>query len=387
VNKKILCVDDDKTILEAYQRRLRKTVELDIAVGPTEGLEAMKTRGPYAVVVADFRMPEMNGVVFLTHAKKLAPQTVRMMLSGNADLETAMNAVNEGSIFRFLTKPCPPNVLETALLAGVEQYRLVTGEKELLEKTVSGSVRLIMDLLFLLDPEATERAARLKEPLREAIQAMHLENGWTLELAGLLSTIGMVTLPKEVREKLRHQMPLSPKEEELLACVPEIGHRLLSNIPRLEQVAQIILYQDKHFDGTGLPKDNTQGEAIPVGARVLKAVADFAHLRVRGLSKEEALNQLSERQGWYDTHVLAAIFGSSEREFAPTQSFQMTALSVSLAQLQVGDRLLSDIMSRDDRILIGAGPQVTSPLLERIRNYAALVGVKEPFRVQRIVAS
>src|SRR5829696_4359 len=135
---KILCVDDERNVLEAYQRSLRKEFHIEIATSGAEGLAAVESQGPYAVIVSDMRMPGMDGIRFLAKVKEKAPDSVRIMLTGNADQQTAIEAVNEGNIFRFLTKPCPPETLAKALSAGLQQYWLVVAEKELLEKTLSG---------------------------------------------------------------------------------------------------------------------------------------------------------------------------------------------------------------------------------------------------------
>ena len=132
MNEKILCVDDEPNILEAYRRTLRKRFELDVACGGEEALQAIAQRGPYAVLVADMRMPGMNGVELLAKVRQIAPLTVRMMLTGNTDLQTAIDAVNQGHIFRFLTKPCSPEDFANALEAGLEQHRLLTAERQLL---------------------------------------------------------------------------------------------------------------------------------------------------------------------------------------------------------------------------------------------------------------
>jgi len=115
MEQKILFVDDDANILAAFRRHLRKRFHFDTALGPEEGLKAVVEKGPYAVVVSDLRMPKMDGIEFLTHVKEIAPDTVRMMLTGHADLHNTIEAVNEGNIFRFLTKPCPVDELSKAL--------------------------------------------------------------------------------------------------------------------------------------------------------------------------------------------------------------------------------------------------------------------------------
>src|SRR5262249_53231752 len=125
MSTKILFVDDDASILTAFQRNLRKQFALDVAIGGSEALRAMSAKGPYAVLVADMQMPEMNGLEFLKKAEEISPQTVRIMLTGNADQKTASDAVNLGHVFRFLTKPCSTEELAATLKAGLEQYLLV----------------------------------------------------------------------------------------------------------------------------------------------------------------------------------------------------------------------------------------------------------------------
>ena len=162
MTEKILCVDDDPNILLAYQRALRKRFHIDSALSGGEALEAIANRGPYAVLVADMRMPEMNGVELLKRVKENAPDTVRMMLTGSADQQTALEAINEGHIFRFMTKPCPPKMLAKVLEAGLVQYRLIMAERDLLTKTLSGSIKMLTEVLSLASPMAFGRASRVR---------------------------------------------------------------------------------------------------------------------------------------------------------------------------------------------------------------------------------
>src|SRR5882672_12238327 len=144
--EKVLFVDDEPPVLEGYQRLLRREFEVETAVGGEQGLTSIQGRGPYALVVSDMRMPGMDGVQFLSRVKQLAPDTVRMVLTGQADMTAAMNAVNEGNIFRFLTKPCDKETLSKAITTGFVQYRLVMAEKVLLENTLMGSIKVLSDV-------------------------------------------------------------------------------------------------------------------------------------------------------------------------------------------------------------------------------------------------
>ena len=272
---KVLFVDDEPNVLFAYQRELRKQFDVETALGAEEGLRAVGTRGPFAVVVSDFRMPRIDGNRFLTVVKKVAPDTVRMILTGYADVNTAINAVNEGNIFRFLTKPCAADVLTKALQAGIEQYRLITAERELLEKTLSGSIKVLTELLALVNPEAFGRCSRIRNCVRKIAEQMELPDLWQLETAALLSQIGCVIFPEEVLKKLVANQELSKGEAQAFSMHPGIGSSLISSIPRMETIADIIKYQEKHFDGMGFPLDSRKGSDIPVGARLLKVALGF----------------------------------------------------------------------------------------------------------------
>ncbi len=167
MSERILCVDDDENILDAYKRALRRQFQIETAPGGQQALGMMDARNPYAVIVSDMRMPGMDGVQLLATVKQRAPESVRIMLTGNSDQQTAMEAVNEGNIFRFLTKPCPPDKLAKALTAGIEQYRLVTAEKVLLETTLSGAIKVLTEVLSLTNPTAFGHASRVRRIVRK----------------------------------------------------------------------------------------------------------------------------------------------------------------------------------------------------------------------------
>jgi FixJ family two-component response regulator len=133
---KILFVDDDPEILEGFQRLLRKEFVVTVASGGQEGLAAIKQDGPFAVVISDMRMPGMSGAEFLAKMRQKAPETVRMLLTGQTDMHAAIDAINEGNIFRFLTKPCRKEDLVNAINLGLAQYHSVVAEKELVKKAL-----------------------------------------------------------------------------------------------------------------------------------------------------------------------------------------------------------------------------------------------------------
>ena len=272
---KILLVDDDPNLLAGMSRQLRGKFTVATALSGPEGLLALRDQGPFAVVVSDMRMPEMNGIQFLSEAAKLAPDTVRMMLTGNTDLETAMHALNEGNIFRFLVKPCNRTTMEWALSDGIKQYRLVRAERELLEKTLKGSVKVLTSVLELVNPLAFSQTSRVRHYVRQVVQQLKLENMWQYELAAMLSQLGCVTVPADTLARLFAGAELPEEEAAMYRQHPKIGGQLLENIPRLEIVARMVAGQSLSLREHGVDAHELPTDIGVLGALILHAAADF----------------------------------------------------------------------------------------------------------------
>ena len=372
---RILCVDDEPSVLDGLARNLRQRYALETAGGGEEGLEILQRKGPFSVVVSDLRMPGMNGIVFLTRVRGLPPDTVPILLTGQADLEAAIAAVNDGHIFRLLSKPCPTATLLKALEAGVEQYRLVIAERVLLEKTLHGIIKALVEILAMVHPAAFGRATRAQQSVRELANHFDIRDRWPVEVAALLSQIGCVALPPATVEKLYRGGLLSGTEQPMVDRLPTVVQQLLAHIPRLEPVREILLCQGKGYGGEGSPHDGLRGEAIPWGARALKAVLDLDVLETQGLPAQEAIEVLRGREGGYDPKIigaLACIRGNSLRT--------ANVKELPLDGLRLGMVFAEDVTTPTGLLLVAKGQEVTPGLLERIRNFSISLGVKEPIR-------
>src|SRR5271154_4143110 len=220
MKERILCVDDDALVLSAYQRLLRKDFITDVAQGGAAALQLMKDNAPYAVVLTDMRMPSMDGNRFLSQVKTKYPMSVRMMLTGYADQRTAIDAVNDGHIFRFLTKPCSPEILMQALRAGIRQYHLQTAEHDLLDQTLGGCVDLLIELMALSDPTTFARTQHMRERIQLITKHMGEGDSWEIGTAAMLAPIGSATIPPLVLLKSRAGRTLSSAEMDMLKRVP-----------------------------------------------------------------------------------------------------------------------------------------------------------------------
>jgi response regulator RpfG family c-di-GMP phosphodiesterase len=366
---RILLVDDEENILQGYHRVMRKTFDMEVALGGSEAMRMLEEGGPFAVIVADMQMPGMSGLELLEQVRGRYPDIVRIMLTGNSDQRTAVDAVNHGQVFRFLTKPCPPEELELALRAGLRQHHLVIAEKELLEQTLTGAINLFSELLAGVDPVMFSRSQVVRGRCGPLARRLGCEAVWEVEIAALLAPIGRIMLP--LREAMGR-----PEIEALLRAVPEVGARLLHPIPRLEGVARMIRYQAKGFDGSGLPEDVVKGEAIPLGARILKVLWDFSELEHTRRSRVVALEELRLRPKAYDPSVLEALAEllASGHQATVTRAFR-------LRDLRAGMVLAAEIRSAEGVLVLPEGLRLGSGHLELLATLARLMELQEPVAI------
>lgn len=285
---KILFVDDEPAVLDGYRRSLYKEFSIDTAYCGSDALDMIANSGPYAVVVSDMRMPGMDGVRLLSQVRTISPDSVRVILSGYADFHSAMNAVNDGAVFRFLTKPCESLVLKLALSACIEQHRLITAEKELLEKTLIGCVEALVEVLSLTNPAAFSRALRIRRYVQSMIAELNLFPSWKFEMAALLSQLGCVTISPKIIELARRGEPLSSTQQKALERHPAIASDLLRKIPRLEEIAWMVSQQNTRFDSSGA---DTASDLV-IGAEVLRVATEFDDMKAKGVGDTEARERL-----------------------------------------------------------------------------------------------
>ncbi|HEY1464174.1 MAG TPA: HD domain-containing phosphohydrolase, partial [Terriglobales bacterium] len=277
---KILFVDDDAETLENYRQLLESEFKVETAVGGQEGLAAMDTRGPYAIVVSDMRMPGMSGIEFLAKARVVAPDTVRIMLTGHADVNVAIEAVNQDHIFRFLTKPCEFESLRSSLGAALVRYRLVAAEKEILENTLVGGIKVLTDVLGAVSPEAFGRSLRITQYVRHLISKLNLPAPWRLEAAAMLSQLGCITLDSELLRAAYAGTTLSAEEQARFNAHPAAARDLLVSVPRLEAVAWMIGEQLEREISQNPPHVATlSSDVVVMGAKMLKLAVAFDALR------------------------------------------------------------------------------------------------------------
>lgn len=380
MNKKVLLVDDDKNILDSYRRQLYMQLDLHTAQDAESALIILREKGPFSVVVSDFKMPGMDGIKFLEKVKEIAPDTVRVMLTGYAEVDMAINAVNQGNIFRFLTKPCPIKDFMMIITAAREQYKLICAERELLEQTLKGSIKLLIDILSISNPKEFNQLSRLRDLSKRIGLRLQVDNLWEIELALMLSAIGIITIPGYIIQKKEKGEELLPDEEQMYLLHPLTAKSLLTNIPRLENIAEGIAYQMKNYNGEGPPDDGMKGEEIPVIGRILKTVLDFNSILKKRWSIKYTLDYMQENKDSYDPDVLAALIMEVENLGSWSEKGFETKL-ISLTDIAVGMILVQDIFDDKGLILLTQGQEITPILRKRLLNFATNKNINNSIRV------
>ena len=371
---RILFVDDEPNVLSGYRRTLRGRYSVVTADSGEAGLGELNTAAqsgnPFHVVVSDMRMPNMNGAEFLAKVRDVQPECIQMLLSGQADLESTIAAVNDGNLFRFLHKPCSPQDLDHALTAALRQYQLVGSEQELLERTLTGMVDVLTQVLALASKEVIARTDRVRSMIGVMIDALD-ERDWRLPLAAMLSQVGCIAVPPAVLEKVQKGL-LAHAERDVFLGHPATGRQLLERIPRLEDIARWIGEQTVAVRGAPLllpdrPPTTDRAEVI------FRLVHDYlAHY---DLDHDQA-------------RCVAAVTGQATAELtaALTKAADQIARSGGILEIDVpgvrpGMVLAEEVRTATRVVVFNAGERFSDAMVKRLLNYARTTGVMKPIKV------
>jgi response regulator RpfG family c-di-GMP phosphodiesterase len=407
---RILCVDDEANILSALRRLFRQNgYQISIATSGAEGLQLLETQ-TFDLVISDMRMPEMDGARFLEQVFQRYPDTVRILLTGYADISSTIAAVNKGQIYRYVSKPWDDNELLLTVrqaldlkalqrdklrlealtarqndelkalnLSLEEKVQARTQELALANEKLKGSfitsVKVFANLIELREGNLAGHSRRVADLGRKIANKLGLspKEAQDVFLAGLLHDIGKIGLSDQLLAKAVTQMT----GEDLGAYRkhPLKGEQALMALEDLRGAAKLIRSHHERFDGQGYP-DALTGLGIPLGARILALANDFDGLQIgivapRRQSPEDAKKLIAEGRGKrYDPQVVDAFLGV----LGGVEPERTAEVSISVADLKPGMALSRDLMTRDGVLLLAADYMLDANLIRQIRDYAASDG-------------
>lgn len=419
-NANILFVDDEKNILGSLSRVFRKEgYGIMLAESGECGLDLLR-HNSVAVVVSDQRMPGMGGVEFLKRVREASPDTVRMMLTGQADMAEITGAINEGGVYRYITKPWDDEELKHIVKAAVERYSLLEENRRLQEATMKQNAELY-ELNQTLEAKVEEKTKKLRESffsfvglcadmieLHDQLSGGHCKRvavlsrglgqrlglkGFELEAlwaAALLHEIGLIGVPREVLDKPEGE--LLDSERALIRNNPALSQEIIARIDTLRQSGLVVRSHMESFDGSGYP-DRLKGAEINYGSRILSICREYDRLRHarHPYSKVEALAAIERgRARRFDPDVLEA-FLKFASEIKDGDESQMTAhvrntmlqvnMKVEIQDIAPGMVLAKPLASGRGRLLVGQGTVLTEALIEKVLNFHKIDPITDPVEV------
>ncbi|MBI5549293.1 MAG: response regulator [Deltaproteobacteria bacterium] len=369
---RVVICDDAPTIRMLVSELLAPHYECLATCSGEETLEKAPGFAPN-VIVTDLLMEGMDGLE-LCKAIKAHPQLKRVpvvLLTTKSDSDSRAIGLESGAD-DYLFKPLQERELLARVASLVRLHRAITAEAALLAQTLGGSVKMLCDLLALINPAVFGRSIRARQLAAQFAQHLQLEERWALEVAAMLSQIGYVTLPPATVDKVFRGLLLNEKEREMVARLPVITEELLANIPRLEPVREVLLNQLLPFDGP-----QGKREALPIAARVLRVVLDYDALESAGMSPEKAFECLRSESSCYDPALLRVL-----AELRGLRAKQHQERDVTLSELRPGMVLSEDVFDAGGALLIARGQEVAPGTVELLTNLASTVGVRQPIRVR-----
>ncbi|AXS81010.1 HD domain-containing phosphohydrolase [Dechloromonas sp. HYN0024] len=409
----LLFVDDEPGILSALRRLFRPHgYQIFIAEGGAAGLEILE-KEHIDLVVSDMRMPEMDGATFLKEVRSRWPAVTRILLTGYADITSTVAAINQGEIYRYISKPWDDNEIVTIVREAIEHQRLKY-ENERLTQLAQAQNEQLKELNAGLEQKVAERTAEVSQALAFVEQShselkksfltsvqvfsglIELRNGTVgsqisghgrrvaeharsvaqrlglsdvekqnIMLAGLLHDIGKLGLPDDLLTKPFNT--LTPEQRALVVKHPVIGQNVLMGIDKFKEAALFVRHHHESFDGNGYP-DHLVGHAIPLGSRILQVVNDYDSLLIgtlvqRPLKPAEAQKYLIENRGKrYDPAVIDAFIALL------TESSKPTTIEVPFRPLLLkpGMVLSRDFVHRDGYLLLAKGAVLTAEVIGQL---------------------
>lgn len=393
--KKILVVDDEAIVLKALSQTLRaEGYEIVTCDDPLQALEIIQ-KTEFAVILSDQQMPKISGLEILSIAKEVQPNTTRILITAVLSLNTVIDAINKGEIYRFIVKPWIREELLVTIKNAVQRYHLIHQNNTLrhqavamnqelaekikrvdeqkrqleqlndaLHKNFEQSVQLCLKTMETFYPVLGSRGRRVLEICKAVGQDLKLppEQRRVLEISARLHDIGLIGTPREtIRKWQQYPDSLSEPERALIELHPVLGQELLTFVADLGEVGSIVRAHHERFDGGGYP-DGLSGEQIPWLARLLSVAVNFAALPYE---PSVASTEIARRSGSeFDPDAVRALLRCLPHADLPRNQKQVT-----LGELQPGMVLAHGIYTANGLLLIPEGQLLNEPQIEKIQNH------------------
>ncbi|WP_428687326.1 HD domain-containing phosphohydrolase [Roseibium sp.] len=378
----IVVADSDESVHAGFKRLFGEHLTVVCFSDSENALQFLKQNHGVAVVFSCYNLPRLGGTAFLRAVETVAPQAARVMLTKETSAEAIKKALNEGHVFLFLEKPCMPKDLAGAVEMALAHHKQIAKDRLLLERTLAGSVKLLIDMMNLFHPEAFRRTGTVRKQALKLARLLKIEKTWELEMAVMLSPLGEALLPKQILARYRAARSLTEQERDILNRSPAQTRDLLKNIPQLETVAEYLYLSARGFDGSGFPKEGPKGEELPMIPRIIKLLTDLWYASPETGPDAAAFEALTINRRKYDPKILELAKAALMDEVPEEKNKQIAECYIR--SLQPGDILIDDALTENSReLVLSRGHMLTPTTIRRLEHFHHTVGVRQPVRVER----
>ncbi|PVB59447.1 HD domain-containing phosphohydrolase [Labrenzia sp. 011] len=382
----IVVADPDPGVQAGFKRLFGEHLKVVCFAETEEALLFLKQNTGVAVIFSCYNLPGRGGTEFLRACETLVPQAARVMLTRETSAEAIKKALNEGHVFLFLQKPCKQAELITAVETALGHHQHMAKDRALLERTLAGSIKLLIDMMALFHPEAFRRTATVRKQALKLARGLGMKKTWELEMAVMLSPLGEALLPKQILTRYRAARSLTEQERDILDKAPVQTRELLANIPQLEKVSDYLFLSARGYDGSGFPKDGPKGKDIPLVARILKLLTDLWYASPESGPDAAAFDAMAINRRKYDPKLLE-LAARVLMDDVPDEKKKFVT-QCHIRSLRPGDILIDDALTEGNReLVLSRGHLLTPTTIRRLEHFHQTTGVREPIRVERHRAS
>lgn len=375
INEKILIVDDDPQILAMYPVRFNKVVDIITAERASIALDLLKQE-KFAVFVVDYNLPEMNGLELIKQAQIISPDTISLILTGEANLDLAISAINQGNIFKFLVKPCSYKVMAAAFIDALKEYRTIRAKISKHKQNYTGVVAGFIHIIKLLKPSFLSTRKNLELYISAISANLSPDTINDFQLSVLLAALNFDTISPEISQKIQEGTTLNKEEALIASNIPKAMEMLLQKIPMLSKAKELIRYSLKHFNGIGYPHDDLIEEAIPYEARIINILLEITRQEANSIDFLNITKNMRDEPNKYDIDILNKV-----EEWIKHAKYEQ--ISATIINLRIGDLLLDNISTNKGIILVSSGNKVTKSMIIKLQNHPEVEDIIQPINVHR----
>jgi response regulator RpfG family c-di-GMP phosphodiesterase len=377
--QRILIVDDTPANIKILNDLLRSQYHISVVTNGPDALQFVESEYKPDLILLDIMMPEMDGYEVCRRLKnnEETKNIPVLFVTAKSEVKDETFGLSLGAV-DYITKPIEPNIIKARIKTHLELESVKKELQTLLNQTLSGSMRVLIEILSLFNPHIFNRSSQLRSLMKQIVKYLQLDNAWEYELAAMLYNIGYISFPAGLIDKLAQNEPLKDNEKKIFDAHPKVGARLIEKIPSLENISGMILNQNIPFYQISAKVQALNESPSLIGGHLLKIIGDFNELISGDLPPEAVIVQMQEKRGIYSPELLMAL-----KEVLRISEEDSDIRMLKLHEITEGMILDENIYSSSKKVLlIRKGTELSDSVLTRLRTLEKIALFNRKIRIK-----